>query len=125
MKRKTILMVSVILILSLNGFSFAAEKKTSTGKAASSEKEFTGEIRGSDGVGRVFWIRGAEGKEELTFTCDGKSLLINNKGKKSFSDIGSKEFIGLFKMNEKVTVKYLEQNGKRLIKSIGPVSTAK
>ena len=32
MKRKTILMVSVILILSLNGFSFAAEKKTSTGK---------------------------------------------------------------------------------------------
>ena len=94
MKRKMILMVSVfvILILSLNGFSFAAEKKTSTGKAASSEKEFTGGIRGSDGVGRVFWIRGAEGKEELTFTCDEKSLLINNKGKRSFSDIGSKEF---------------------------------
>jgi len=68
MKRKTILMVSVILILSLNGFSFATEKKPSTGKAASSEKAFTGEIRGSDGVGRVFWIRSAEGKEELTFT---------------------------------------------------------
>jgi hypothetical protein len=125
MKRKTILMVSIILIFSLNGFSFAAEKKTSAGKGASSEKEFTGEIRGSDGVGRVFWIRRGEGKEEITFTCDEKSLLINNKGEKSFSDIGSKEFIDLFKINEKVTVKYLEQNGKRLIKSIGAVSTAK
>ena len=71
---KTILMVSVLLILPLNGFSFAGEKKATTGQAASSEKEFTGESRGGDGVGRVFWIRSVEGKEELTFTCDDKSV---------------------------------------------------
>ena len=119
MKWKTILMVSVLLILSLNGISFAA------GQAASSEKEFTGESRGSDGVGRVFWIRSAEGKEVLTFICDDKSLLISNDGKKAFSEISSKEFINLFKTNERVTVRYVGKNGKKLIKTIGPSATAK
>jgi hypothetical protein len=125
MKWKTILMISVPLILSLSGLSFTTENKTSTGQATSPEKEFTGESRGGDRVGRVFWIRSAEGKEELTFICDDKSLLLSNKGKKAFSDISSKEFVDLFKTNEKVTIKYVEKNGKKLIKSIGPATTTK
>jgi hypothetical protein len=124
MKWKTILIISVLLILSLNGISFTAEKKTSAGPAVSSEKEFTGERRGADGVGRVYLIRNAEGKE-WTFLCDDKSLLINNKGKKAFSEISAKEFIGLFKLNEIVTIKYVEKDGKKLIKSIGPAAIAK
>ena len=124
MNWKTILIISVLLILSLNGISFSAEKKTSAGPVVSSEKEFTGERRGADGVGRVYLLRNAEGKE-LTFICDDKSLLINHKGKKAFSEISSKEFIELFKLNEMVTVKYVEKNGQKLIKSIGPAAIAK
>ena len=124
MKRKTILIISVLLILTLISLSWAAEKKKSVGLAVSSEKEFTGERRGADGIGRVYWIRNTEGKE-LSFLCDDKSLLISNKGKKAFSEISSKEFIELFKLNEMVTVKYVEKNGKKWIKSIGPAATAK
>ncbi|OGP49989.1 MAG: hypothetical protein A2Y79_14850 [Deltaproteobacteria bacterium RBG_13_43_22] len=124
MKWKTILIISVLLILSLTGISFTAGKKTSAGPAVSSEKEYTGERRGVDGVGRVYWIRNAEGKE-LTFLCDDKSLLISKKGNKAFSEISPKEFIELFKLNEMVTVKYVEKNGKKLIKSIGPAAIAK
>jgi hypothetical protein len=89
-----------------------------------SEQEFTGERRGADGVGRVYWIRNAEG-EELTFICDGHSLLISNKGQKVFSEISAKEFVELFKLNEMVTVKYVEKNGKKLVNSIGPAAIAK
>lgn len=113
MKWKVILMVSVLSVLWLSGISLAAEKV------------FTGESRGGDGVGRVFWIRVGEGQPDQTFTCDDKSLLITAKGQRAFSEISSKEFIELFKTNEKVTVKYVEKSGKKWVKTIGPATLFK
>ena len=125
MKWKIILMVSVLSALWLGGMSLAAEKKAAKGQAASGEKVFTGESRGGDGVGRVFWIRAGEGQPDQTFTCDDKSLLITAKGQKAFSEISSKEFIELFKTNERVTVKYVEKNGKKWVKTIGSATLFK
>ena len=119
---KKIVLFSLVSILSLTGFSFAAEIKGAKGQSVASEKEFIGESRGGDGVGRVFWIRSGEGKKEETFTCDDKSLLVTSKGQRAFSEISSKEFIELFKTNEKVKVKYVEKAGKKLVKSIGPAA---
>jgi hypothetical protein len=42
-----------------------------------------------------------------------------------FSEISAKEFVELFKLNEMVTVKYVEKNGKKLVNSIGPAAIAK
>lgn len=120
MKIKTILALSVLLMLSLAVLSFAAEKKSTP-----ATKEFTGESRGADGVGRVFWIRKADGEPDQTFQCDEKSLLVTKEGKKPFSGISSKEFIDLFRINEKVTVKYVDKGEKKLVKMIGPAEAMK
>lgn len=118
-------MWAMLVLIGVAGLSFAAGKEDLTKQGGASEKVFIGEFRGGDGVGRVFWIRAGEGQPDQTFYCDDKSQLITAKGPMVFSKIGSKEFIELFKTNEKLRVNYLERGGKKWVITIGPGAVKK
>ncbi len=118
MKRIIALIVAMIFVLAVVGFAVAVEKKEAAPaekkEAASAEKkapakvkQVTGEVTAVDAVAKTLTVKGKAG--DVAITADDKTSVKIGTEKKSLADV---------KVGDKVTVKYVEADGKNLAKSI-------
>jgi len=92
MKKALVIIISVLIVLSVAGFSFAEEKKHST-----KEMHVSGEVTAVDAAANTLTINGEKGKVVLTITdktkfAEGKTL----------ADV---------KVGDKLSAKYSEKDG--------------
>jgi len=102
MKKVLAIIVSALYILSIAGFSFAAEKK-----APAKVKPVSGEVTAVDAMAKTITVKGKQG--EVSLVVDDKTMVKIGKEKKSLADV---------KAGDKATVKYVEMDGKNVAKSI-------
>lgn len=104
MKKATAIIVSVLFVLSLAGVAFAAEKKAPAKKAKVKVLSVTGEVLAVDAKAMTLTVKGKKG--EVAVTTDDKTKFAKGK---SLADV---------KVGDKATVKYVEEDGKNIAKSV-------
>ncbi len=101
MKKATAIIVSVLFVLSLAGVAFAAKK-------APAKKvkilAVTGEVLAVDAKAMTLTVKGKKG--EVAVTTDEKTKFAKGK---SLAEV---------KVGDKATVKYVEEDGKNIAKSV-------
>lgn len=116
MKKVIAIVVSVLFVLSVTGLSFAAEQKAAPAaggvkpeekKAPTKVNAVRGEVTAVDTAKKTLTVKTDKGAVSLT--ADDKTVVMVGKDKKAFADV---------KAGDKVTVKYVEVNGKNVASSI-------
>jgi Cu/Ag efflux protein CusF len=129
MKKALAIIVSLLFVLSVTGFCFAAEKamgkKETAAPSAMEEKAVEkapvkikyviGEVTAVDATAGTLTVKSK--KQEVSLSTDSKTIIRMGKEKKTLADITS---------GEKVKVRYTEVDGKNMAKSIAikPVMAA-
>jgi Cu/Ag efflux protein CusF len=127
MKKVIAIIVSLLFVLSVAGFCFAAEKavekketatargEKSVEKAPVKVKYVIGEVKAVDATAGTLTVKSK--KQEVSLSTDSKTIIRMGKEKKTLADITS---------GEKVKVRYTEVDGKNMAKSIAikPVMAA-
>jgi Cu/Ag efflux protein CusF len=127
MKKALAIIVSLLFVLSVAGFCFAAEKavgkkgtavameEKSVEKAPVKIKYVTGEVTAVDAAAGTLTVKSK--KQEVSLSTESKTVIRMGKEKKTLADITS---------GEKVKVRYTEVDGKNMAKSIAikPETTA-
>jgi hypothetical protein len=105
MKKAIAIVVSVLFVVSVAGLSFAAEKAAPVEKKAKAKiHTVTGEVVAVDGAAMTLTVKGRKGEVALNTTDKTRFA----KGK-SLADV---------KVGEKASVKYVEEDGKNIAKSV-------
>ena len=127
MKKVLAIIVSLVLVVSFAGLSFAAEKAADKKAPAMADKkapameekkapamakkatvkQVTGEVAAVDAMAKTITVKAKKG--ETTVTADDKTKVMMGKEKKTIADV---------KVGDKVTVKYSEADGKMVAKSV-------
>jgi len=110
MKKAIAIVVSVLFVLSIAGFAFAAEQKAAPAaekKAPAKVKQVTGEVTAVDAAAKTLTVKTKKG--DVMLTADDKTAVMAGKEKKALADV---------KAGDKVTAKYTEMDGKNVAKSI-------
>ena len=102
MKKATAIIVSVLFVLSVAGLAFAAEKKAPAKKVK--VMAVTGEVLAVDAKAMTLTVKGKKG--EVAVTTDDKTKFAKGK---SLAEV---------KVGDKATVKYVEEDGKNIAKSV-------
>ncbi len=101
MKKVLTVIFSLLFVLSLAGFGFAAKK------APVKVKTITGEVTAVDAAAGTLTVKSA--KQEVSLSTNDKTSITVGKEKKTLADIQS---------GAKVKVKYTEADGKNVAESI-------
>lgn len=105
MKKAIAILVSVLFVVSVAGLSFAAEKAAPVEKKAKAKVHIvTGEVVAVDGAAMTLTVKGRKGEVALNTTDKTRFA----KGK-SLADV---------KVGERASVKYVEEDGKNIAKSV-------
>jgi Cu/Ag efflux protein CusF len=119
MKKAIAIIVSLLFVLSVAGFCFAADKavgkketatamgEQSVEKAPVKVKYVIGEVKAVDATAGTLTVKSK--KQEVSLSTDSKTIIRIGKEKKTLADITS---------GEKVKVRYTEVDGKNMAKSI-------
>jgi len=114
MKKVLAIIVSLVLVVSFAGLSFAADKAAEkkapameAKKAPAKIKQVTGEVAAVDAKANTITVKAKKG--ETTVTADDKTKVMMGKEKKAIADV---------KVGDKVTVKFSEADGKMVAKSV-------
>ncbi len=122
MKKVLAIIVSLVLVVSFAGLSFAADKAAEKKAPAMAEKkapameekkapvkikQVTGEVAAVDAKANTITVKAKKG--ETTVTADDKTKIMMGKEKKAIADV---------KVGDKVTVKFSEADGKMVAKSV-------
>lgn len=126
MKKILSVVLSLIFVFAVTVMSFAAETKDEAAavpaiekKEAAKRMQVTGEITALDAAAKTFTVKGKKG--EVFLSLDDKARIKEGKETKALTDL---------KTGIKVTVKYVEVDGKNIargvtIKSASEKSTSK
>jgi ribosomal protein S1 len=122
MKKVLAIIVSLVLVVSFAGLSFAAEKAADKKAPAMAEKkapameekkapakikQVTGEVAAVDAKANTITVKAKKG--DTTVTVDDKTKIMMGKEKKAIADV---------KVGDKVMVKFSEADGKMVAKSV-------
>jgi len=121
MKKILSVVLSLVFVFAVTSISFAAENKEAVAaapvveqkEAATAKKEkakstqVTGEITAVDAAANTFTVKGRKG--DVTLSVDDKTKIMAGKEVKTLADL---------KAGEKVTVKYIETDGKNMAKGV-------
>jgi ribosomal protein S1 len=122
MKKVLAIIVSLVLVVSFAGLSFAAEKAADKKAPAMEEKkapameekkapakikQVTGEVAAVDAKANTITVKAKKG--DTTVTVNDKTKIMMGKEKKAIADV---------KVGDKVMVKFSEADGKMVAKSV-------
>ncbi|MBI4653977.1 MAG: hypothetical protein HY752_03165 [Nitrospirae bacterium] len=122
MNKVIAIIVSLLFVFSVAGLSFAVEQKAAPAPAEKKEaapakaeekkapakvQQVTGEVTAVDVKANTLAVKGKKG--DVMFSVDDKTTVTVGKEKKTLADV---------KVGAKVTVKYVEMDGKNVAKSI-------
>ena len=116
MKKIFALVVAFGMVVVMSGSTFAAEatKAAEPAKEAKKVTQVTGEVTAVDAKANTVTVKGKKGDVTVEVTADTK--ITAGKEAKAIADVMA---------GEKVTVKYVEQDGKNTAKSIDVKAAAK
>jgi Cu/Ag efflux protein CusF len=111
MKKAVVSIMALLFVFAITSLSLAAEEKKAMPAEKPKVKQVTGDVKAVDMKAKTITVaKMMKGKvEETVVTVDGKTKIMMEKEKKALADV---------KAGDKVTVKYIEVDGKNVAKSV-------